>query len=125
MAAADEDYADKTAWVPDDASPTCLLCGGKFNGYSVRRHHCRVCGKLVCGTCSRARVARRGKAVRACRDCAAPSPQNLPAKGARDAVVEENQRWAASWAAHNLLPMDPHVAAWKPRCLGGRRAVQV
>lgn len=38
-------------WVPDAASPACMVCGAAF-GMSVRRHHCRACGEAVCSACS-------------------------------------------------------------------------
>lgn len=50
--------ASSPEWMPDDASSTCLLCERTFNGVTVRRHHCRACGKLVCGPCSRKKVLR-------------------------------------------------------------------
>ncbi|EGF79391.1 hypothetical protein BATDEDRAFT_25704 [Batrachochytrium dendrobatidis JAM81] len=39
------------AWVPDDSSSQCYICGSQF-GLVNRRHHCRLCGRLVCGSCS-------------------------------------------------------------------------
>eukprot|EP00940_MAST-03C_sp_MAST-3C-sp2_P001392 g1392.t1 len=43
-------------WVPDNFSNVCMCCGAvKFSKFSLRnrRHHCRMCGVLVCGGCSR------------------------------------------------------------------------
>ncbi|KAJ1549940.1 hypothetical protein HK405_001844, partial [Cladochytrium tenue] len=38
-------------WKPDGLAPACDLCGCQF-GLITRRHHCRVCGGVVCGPCS-------------------------------------------------------------------------
>jgi hypothetical protein len=40
-------------WVPDTHVTACQLssCGKKFSLFE-RKHHCRQCGKVVCGTCS-------------------------------------------------------------------------
>ncbi|CAH1265435.1 RBSN [Branchiostoma lanceolatum] len=38
-------------WAPDDAVPFCPTCGEKFN-LSRRRHHCRLCGSIMCNRCS-------------------------------------------------------------------------
>ncbi|XP_019633321.1 PREDICTED: rabenosyn-5-like [Branchiostoma belcheri] len=38
-------------WAPDDAVPYCPTCGEKFN-LSRRRHHCRLCGGIMCNRCS-------------------------------------------------------------------------
>jgi len=38
-------------WVPDSEVHSCRICHIKF-GLSVRRHHCRACGHVVCGSCS-------------------------------------------------------------------------
>jgi len=38
-------------WVPNDISEECALCKNYFNLFR-RRHHCRMCGSLVCYYCS-------------------------------------------------------------------------
>ncbi|KAI9145989.1 Dbl homology domain-containing protein [Paraphysoderma sedebokerense] len=38
-------------WVPDSASDTCVVCCLKFSVLK-RKHHCRYCGNIVCGSCS-------------------------------------------------------------------------
>jgi len=38
-------------WLPDSASPHCQICKTSFTAKN-RRHHCRNCGRLVCGKCS-------------------------------------------------------------------------
>ncbi len=40
-----------SAWAPDDTADACTLCKAKFT-FVKRRHHCRSCGRLVCGACS-------------------------------------------------------------------------
>eukprot|EP00939_MAST-03C_sp_MAST-3C-sp1_P001427 g1427.t1 len=58
-------------WTNDNESPVCLLCSAAFSLF-LRRHHCRVCGRLVCDKCSQGRVkCKKGsfKADRACDRC--------------------------------------------------------
>ena len=38
-------------WIPDGKSEACMRCGRPF-GWRRRRHHCRLCGRCVCGSCS-------------------------------------------------------------------------
>lgn len=38
-------------WVPDGRTNGCMRCGGGF-GWRRRRHHCRLCGRVVCANCS-------------------------------------------------------------------------
>lgn len=38
-------------WIPDGKTDTCMRCGRPF-GWRRRRHHCRLCGRCVCGNCS-------------------------------------------------------------------------
>ena len=46
------------AWTPKEGAPVCMQagCGTRF-GLTHHRHHCRVCGAVVCAACSRTRVA--------------------------------------------------------------------
>ena len=52
------------AWQADSATSVCMRCQGSFT-LLVRRHHCRICGEVVCGDCSSSRVHRQ----RTCDDC--------------------------------------------------------
>eukprot|EP01084_Bolivina_argentea_P003793 7151_1 len=38
--------------VPDDWSENCMICEKPFT-FVNRRHHCRKCGKLICGKCGK------------------------------------------------------------------------
>lgn len=42
-------------WVIDSAMKICMVCFAPFSFFS-RRHHCRVCGNLVCDKCSTLRI---------------------------------------------------------------------
>eukprot|EP01029_Cantina_marsupialis_P000177 TRINITY_DN10168_c0_g1_i1.p1 TRINITY_DN10168_c0_g1~~TRINITY_DN10168_c0_g1_i1.p1 ORF type:complete len:1379 (-),score=454.82 TRINITY_DN10168_c0_g1_i1:77-3745(-) len=59
-------------WVPDAKAKSCSLCEKNFSTFN-RRHHCRVCGSLVCAKCSRHRQLMPGidasKPVRVCDNC--------------------------------------------------------
>ena len=38
-------------WIPDSEALSCMLCAIKFTIFN-RKHHCRGCGKVLCGTCT-------------------------------------------------------------------------
>ncbi len=38
-------------WIPDSKTESCMRCGRTF-GWRRRRHHCRLCGRCVCSSCS-------------------------------------------------------------------------
>ncbi|XP_028392920.1 uncharacterized protein LOC114517414 [Dendronephthya gigantea] len=40
----------RTRWVPDSEATFCGICHEKFTQVR-RRHHCRVCGKVLCAKC--------------------------------------------------------------------------
>jgi rabenosyn-5 len=37
------------AWEDDASILRCPFCQQEFSNYSFRRHHCRLCGRVVCG----------------------------------------------------------------------------
>ncbi|KAG9002802.1 hypothetical protein FRB93_011404 [Tulasnella sp. JGI-2019a] len=62
-------------WVPDAKSEACMRCGGPF-GLLRRRHHCRLCGRVVCASCSgktffisEGEDVKSAKPARACNAC--------------------------------------------------------
>jgi hypothetical protein len=61
------------AWVPDSAADTCMQCAREFS-LLARKHHCRSCGRVLCGTCSSylgvVHGADHNRPTRICRACA-------------------------------------------------------
>ena len=59
-------------WDSDSKNPNCFHCENKFTTF-LRRHHCRKCGILVCGSCSKGKTfvpeVSRMHSVRICDDC--------------------------------------------------------
>lgn len=37
------------SWQDDASVPRCPFCQQDFTSYTFRRHHCRTCGRVVCG----------------------------------------------------------------------------
>ncbi|KAJ2488632.1 carboxypeptidase Y-deficient [Coemansia sp. RSA 2050] len=56
------------AWEADDARESCPLCERRFGRLTVRRHHCRICGRLVCGPCTTLLPVGE-QSLRMCGDC--------------------------------------------------------
>ena len=62
---------DAIEWMDDEDASQCIICDKEFGRIKNRRHHCRNCGRLVCGNCSsRKHVIRNGEQPRrVCDDC--------------------------------------------------------
>ncbi|XP_011305898.1 uncharacterized protein Sptz [Fopius arisanus] len=60
-------------WIPNDKARECSCCRNVIFSMFNRRHHCRRCGRVVCGACSSQRMTVTGYAssvrVRVCNDC--------------------------------------------------------
>ncbi|KAL6107822.1 fyco1 [Pungitius sinensis] len=57
-------------WLVDKETTQCLGCQGQFTWW-LRRHHCRLCGRIFCYYCSNNFVMTKhsGKKERCCREC--------------------------------------------------------
>jgi len=90
----------KHLWQADCDALTCgmMTCGKEFHRF-FRRHHCRMCGRVVCAECSGARRRETGsekaREVRVCDACATPdlytmsrtiAPSTPPRSGAMRAL---------------------------------------
>lgn len=79
-------------WIPDQASAICMRCSDKFT-VTQRRHHCRKCGFVVCGTCSKQRAVIRHihptKSLRVCTICH-PSFLRTEAEAQKVSCLREN-----------------------------------
>ncbi|XP_078024853.1 FYVE and coiled-coil domain-containing protein 1 isoform X1 [Epinephelus lanceolatus] len=62
--------AEEQWWLVDKEATHCLGCQGQFTWW-LRRHHCRLCGRIFCYYCSNnfAMTKHSGKKERCCRDC--------------------------------------------------------
>ncbi|EJD38772.1 hypothetical protein AURDEDRAFT_187630 [Auricularia subglabra TFB-10046 SS5] len=100
-------------WVPDGKTAQCMRCGKAFGWQGAlggwrRRHHCRLCGRVVCSGCSartffiqdpkleaagkkerireKDKDKERGKAARACNQCYDAVFQPRAPKGSTNAI---------------------------------------
>ena len=66
----DEKMLEPVFWVPKSEVKECNLCANKFS-ISRWKHHCRVCGSVVCGSCSESKVPLEGAEtkIRMCLSC--------------------------------------------------------
>ena len=74
-------------WVPDSFSSKCLICKSSFHLFR-RRHHCRSCGLLVCGSCSKhvGRCLGFDESQRLCTVCSKTKTQRLIANAPHPAM---------------------------------------
>jgi len=62
---------DREKWVGDSHRPNCSLCLEAFSMIR-RRHHCRICGSLVCANCTQCKfVGTDMTKIRVCKECLA------------------------------------------------------
>ncbi len=106
-------------WKPDSYSAVCMLCKTAF-GIFTRIHHCRLCGRLVCGTCSAYKIViplgvgpNGGGEQRACKPCRlsltdyVKKLNALIAVGANGTVSGTN---SAANSRNNSAPATPNLS---------------
>nr|CAB3247743.1 ZF(FYVE)-6 zinc finger protein 6 [Phallusia mammillata] len=72
-----EESLDEINWVRDDDVTKCLSCGSQFS-LTNRKHHCRMCGKIFCKSCSENWILKNNQRIRVCRDCVTNSSYKSP-----------------------------------------------
>ncbi|CAH1784124.1 unnamed protein product [Owenia fusiformis] len=81
-------------WIPDARVTMCMLCTSEFT-VTWRRHHCRACGKVTCGSCSDNKAPLlylKYKAVRVCDECFESLSKEFEEKGPEDTSgIEEEE----------------------------------
>ncbi|KAF0744668.1 hypothetical protein Ae201684P_018738 [Aphanomyces euteiches] len=85
-------------WTPDAMRPRCYICLKNFGTFR-RKHHCRICGEVVCASCVSLKAVHvdpvlvKGQAmqVKACLWCPTRTrrcrPQSLPSPVVRPTEV--------------------------------------
>ncbi|RLN43732.1 hypothetical protein BBJ28_00015223 [Nothophytophthora sp. Chile5] len=66
----------RSHWVPKSSRSACSNCKRSFSLWAGK-HHCRLCGEIVCGACSTKRILFQKKSVRTCDDCVDVNVQNI------------------------------------------------
>jgi rabenosyn-5 len=56
-------------WVSDSSYHDCHVCHSNF-GLLNRKHHCRLCGQLICQNCSKSIPLTSSNGFRSCTNCA-------------------------------------------------------
>nr|NP_001041461.1 zinc finger protein 6 [Ciona intestinalis]XP_009860813.1 zinc finger protein 6 isoform X1 [Ciona intestinalis]FAA00159.1 TPA: zinc finger protein [Ciona intestinalis] len=64
----DGETLDTVDWISDDDVTNCGSCDQKFS-LTLRKHHCRVCGKIFCKNCSDNWLSKGDKKLRCCASC--------------------------------------------------------
>lgn len=61
------------AWEDDESVSKCPFCQQEFGSWTFRRHHCRICGRVVCADTQTACSTSMSLNVATCK-CAPPQP---------------------------------------------------
>jgi hypothetical protein len=89
-------------WVPDNQAPMCPDCGVKF-GFKTRKSHCRLCGGVLCKSCTIDLPAERAQLMHSGASLQAPKPTSCPSQFRVcqncSRLCESQQRMAKNLAA--------------------------
>lgn len=70
----EQEFVSQHQWVKNEERVACVICWKQFNALYRRRHHCRLCGEVICGSCSSLRrtnvvMKKELQKVRVCHLC--------------------------------------------------------
>lgn len=74
-------------WIPDARVTMCQICTSEFT-ITWRRHHCRACGKVICGNCSKNKVyleylKKIGRVCDECQEVLGVEEEKTPSSGSK------------------------------------------
>ncbi|KAK7132716.1 hypothetical protein R3I93_019067 [Phoxinus phoxinus] len=96
--------AEEQWWLVDKEATHCLGCQGQFTWW-LRRHHCRLCGRIFCYYCSNNYVmTKTAKKERCCRECYTQ----------HGAVVERFTKAELNSSSENQPPPHTNAAGQSP-----------
>ncbi|KAM5227768.1 FYVE, RhoGEF and PH domain-containing protein 3 [Ctenodactylus gundi] len=102
----------------DKEKQSCRSCGETFNSITKRRHHCKLCGVVICGKCSEFK-AENSKQSRVCKACFLTEPA-APASHSSEAPTEPKQSTQKSPSADpqpsllcSPLQLSDDYTAWR------------
>ncbi|XP_055451306.1 zinc finger FYVE domain-containing protein 26 isoform X1 [Psammomys obesus] len=82
-------------WVPDETESVCMVCRKEHFTMFNRRHHCRRCGRLVCGSCSTKKMVVEGcreNPTRVCDQCYSYYNKDAPEESPCQSEVPDNSK---------------------------------
>lgn len=105
--------ATKPYWIKDSSVTACYECESQFS-FTLRKHHCRACGRVFCSTCTR-RLPPQGrgrKGKRVCTFCYSEQ-FGLPATFDADVTAQagNNTSAAAEPTEHKVEPATPSASS--------------
>ena len=103
--------------MPDGARPYCSHCLEDFDALN-RRHHCRCCGSLFCGSCSSNFTRLPGFGIeapaRVCERCLEFETEQLPLLLAGDVFIKPGAWTGARNLRYVWLSYDQAELCWAP-----------
>ncbi|XP_004647624.1 FYVE, RhoGEF and PH domain-containing protein 3 isoform X2 [Octodon degus] len=73
----------------DKEKQSCKSCGETFNSITKRKHHCKLCGVVICGKCSEFK-AENNRQSRVCKGCFLTEPA-APTTSSTESSTEPKQ----------------------------------
>jgi SH3 domain-containing YSC84-like protein 1 len=106
-------FIRRATWQDDENCTRCNVCKNEFDMVSVRKHHCRLCGLVVCNDCSQHQliVPEDDLVIR-------PKPywQQLLNVSMEDADDFRMPQRACNACEEKLAPLQPQLKAEVSRC---------
>lgn len=107
--------AEPPQWLPDSLASVCMQCEAYFRPIIFSRHHCRLCGRIFCGSCTEQKTLLPVKFREKCpqRVCDSCYERLAPVQG----ILFEQVSNAAQQATHDVTDITC-LKAWINSPLG-------